>query len=542
MRSVLKCAAVMGALLLAPLPGLAADMALLLSNTDYPGRSFPRAADASDALARQLHRQGFEVSLIRNGSAAEAWEGARRFARRIDEAERVLVLVQGDIVSAGGEAWLVAPDAQSPDVLAIGSQGLSLGALLRMMEDRQGQAVMLVATLPGSPAPGAGLDAGLGPLAPPQGVSLLSGPSQNLLPVVGDALLQPGRSIGAVLSLAPKTVEGRGFLPRGVPFLPRPEGDQRLTEQDFWETVDILGTEDAYRGYLERYPAGQFAGLARQRLTGLETARGDAARAGEEALGLSLEQRRAIQRDLSVLGYETGGIDGIFGPSTRASIAAWQRANGLEATTFLTANQITRLSAQGAERNRILQEEARARREEMERRDRAYWERTGRDGTEAGLLDYLDRYPDGLFAEEANRQLAEIERRKRREAEAADRAAWERADAEDTRAAYLRYLEDYPDGAFARQARNRIAELEREEASRADTEAAKAEEAELMTNPVMRLLVKQGLRSQGFDPGIAGDRFDEQTRRAIRQFQRAYGLRVTGYVDRPTMVRLLAAQ
>lgn len=541
MRSVFGCAAVMGALLLAPLPGLAADMALLLSNTEYPGRSFPKAAEASDALARRLREQGFEVSLVRNGSAIEAWEGVRGFARRIGEAEHVVVLVQGDIVSAGGEAWLVARDGRSPDALAIGGQGVALGALLRMMEDRQGQALMLVAVLPDGPAPGAGLGAGLGRLTVPQGVSLLSGPSEDLLPLAGDELLRPGRSLGSFLSAAPKTVEGRGFLPRGVPFLPRSEGDGRLTEQDFWETVDILGTAEAYRGYLERYPGGAFAGLARQRLAGLESARSDAARAGEEALGLTLEQRRAIQRDLSVLGYETGGIDGIFGPSTRASIAAWQRANDFEATGFLTANQITRLSAQGAERNRILQEEARARREELERRDRAYWDETGRTGTEAGLLDYLDRYPDGLYAEEANRQLAEIDRRKRGEAKAADRAAWERAAAEDTRAAYRRYLQDYPDGAFARQARNRIAELEREEASRADIEAAKAEEAQLMTNPVMRLLVKQGLRSQGFDPGAAGDRFDDQTRRALRQFQRAYGLRVTGYVDRPTMVRLLAA-
>ncbi|WP_212523057.1 peptidoglycan-binding protein [Actibacterium sp. MT2.3-13A] len=542
MRSVLKSAAAIGALLLAPVPALAGDVALLLSNTDYPDRSAPRAAAAADALAQRLRQRGFEVSRITNAAAAEAWEGVRRFAGTLDAADRVLVLVQGDIVSAGPEAWLVARYAQSPDALAIGGHGVALGALLRMLEDKQGEAVMLVASLPDAPAPGDGLAAGLGALPVPQGVSLLSGRWDDLLPIVADELLQPGRSVGAFLATAPKAVEGRGFVPRGVPFLPRGQGDEGLTERDFWRTVDILGTEDAYRGYLERYPGGAFAALARQRLAELETSRGDAAQAGEEALGLALEQRRAIQRDLSVLGYDTGGIDGIFGRSTRASIAAWQRENREEATSYLTVGQITRLRQQAAERNRVLQEEARARRAQLERDDRAYWARTGAAGTEAGLLDYLARYPDGLFAEQANRQLTEIERRKREEARAADRAAWDRATAADTRAAYRRYLQEYPEGAFAEQARNRIDALDRAEVDREAVEAARQQEALLTGLPPLRLAVERGLAAQGYEPGPQDGTFDARTRRALRQFQRANGLTVTGYADRATMVRLLAGQ
>ncbi|MGC9371044.1 MAG: peptidoglycan-binding domain-containing protein [Paracoccaceae bacterium] len=542
MRRLFKPIALIGTLLLAPLPALARDVALLLSNSEYPGRAVPGAAEATDALARLLRQRGFEVSRVTNATAGDAWQGVRRFAEQADAADRVLVLVQGDIVSAGSEAWLVARYAQSPDLLAIGGHGVPLGALLRLLEDKQGQAVMLVSHLPDPAEPGAGLRAGLGGLRVPQGVSLLSGPWEDLLPLAEEHLLQPGRSVGGLLSAAPEAVEGRGFLPHSVPFLPQPQGDDRLTERDFWQTVDILGTADAYRGYLERYPGGEYQRLARQRLEELETARGDAARTREEALDLDIEQRRAIQRDLSVLGYDTGGIDGIFGRGTRASIAAWQRKNEIEPTSYLTANQITRLRGQAAERNRVLEEEARARREELERRDRAYWERTGRAGTEAGLSDYLARYPDGLFAEEASRKLAEIERRKRDEARAADRAAWEAAVEADTRAAYRRYLRDYPEGAFVRNAENRIAALEREEVDREQIEAARAQEKLLAGLPPLRLAVERGLAGLGYDPGAQDGSFDAQTRRAIRRFQRDYGLTVTGYVDRPTMVRLLGAQ
>lgn len=68
--------------------------------------------------------------------------------------------------------------------------------------------------------------------------------------------------------------------------------------------------------------------------------------AGNEAdLGLGPAQRQAVQAGLTRRGFDTGGIDGVFGPGTRNAIAAWQRANDLEATGYLTAAQYDRLVA-----------------------------------------------------------------------------------------------------------------------------------------------------------------------------------------------------
>lgn len=63
----------------------------------------------------------------------------------------------------------------------------------------------------------------------------------------------------------------------------------------------------------------------------------------EAQLGLGRQQRRAVQAGLTQRGFNTRGVDGVFGRGTRNAIAAWQRANDLTATGYLTAAQYQRL-------------------------------------------------------------------------------------------------------------------------------------------------------------------------------------------------------
>ncbi|HEX9858646.1 MAG TPA: peptidoglycan-binding domain-containing protein, partial [Paracoccaceae bacterium] len=69
---------------------------------------------------------------------------------------------------------------------------------------------------------------------------------------------------------------------------------------------------------------------------------------------------------------------------------------------------------------------------------------------------------------------------------------------------------------------------------------AKAAEAALGLSPMARQLVESRLASLEFNPGPADGTFDDTTRRAIRRFQRARGLPVTGYVTQETMVALMS--
>ena len=60
---------------------------------------------------------------------------------------------------------------------------------------------------------------------------------------------------------------------------------------------------------------------------------------------LDAEGRKALQTAMAWYGFYDGGIDGAFGPGTRNSMAAWQEANGFEATGVLSTKQRTALVA-----------------------------------------------------------------------------------------------------------------------------------------------------------------------------------------------------
>lgn len=53
---------------------------------------------------------------------------------------------------------------------------------------------------------------------------------------------------------------------------------------------------------------------------------------GPDATGLTLEDRKDMQRRLTSAGFDTQGADGVIGNNTKAAISAYQRANGLTVT------------------------------------------------------------------------------------------------------------------------------------------------------------------------------------------------------------------
>jgi serine/threonine protein kinase/peptidoglycan hydrolase-like protein with peptidoglycan-binding domain len=68
-------------------------------------------------------------------------------------------------------------------------------------------------------------------------------------------------------------------------------------------------------------------------------ARKAAAEASENALPLTSAARQRLQVALTVLGFDTRGSDGVFGPRSREMIASWQRARSQPDTGFLSAAQ-----------------------------------------------------------------------------------------------------------------------------------------------------------------------------------------------------------
>lgn len=66
----------------------------------------------------------------------------------------------------------------------------------------------------------------------------------------------------------------------------------------------------------------------------------------EAALRLSRRDRQDVQRSLAILGYSTGGIDGIFGRMTRIALSKWQVKAGLSATGYLAKESLQALRSE----------------------------------------------------------------------------------------------------------------------------------------------------------------------------------------------------
>ncbi len=132
--------------------------------------------------------------------------------------------------------------------------------------------------------------------------------------------------------------------------------DPRVMELELWNSVKASSSADDYKAYVERYPNGTFADLARTRMAALnrpatpstsavtsgpstEVRTAEASKATEDALGLDTDAWRELQRRLTHLGFATRGMDGRVGEGTRKSVAAWQSARGYPATSYLNKLQ-----------------------------------------------------------------------------------------------------------------------------------------------------------------------------------------------------------
>jgi peptidoglycan hydrolase-like protein with peptidoglycan-binding domain len=502
---------ILGAVVAVSLPFAtwAENLAVVVANSTYDSLSGPRISAAVDEAVRAFGEAGFEVVVIRDARFAGAASELSAARARIEAADRLAVLLAGNFAHDGRQTWLLTRDARAPDAFTVGAQAVPVGALLELAGAVPGASAVLLADETGRLRLGPGLTAGAAPVAPPQGVAVFTGSMRGILSTIRGGLLEPGQSLAEVAADLPSGVAASGFLSGAVSFRPeagaRPAPVAQRPEPPAQAPVQALDPEGA-----------------------------------EAALGLTRDARRSVQRDLELLGYDPRGIDGIFGRGTRAAIAAWQDANGAPATGFLTGNQVARLQEQGAQRSAELEAEAARRQAEEDRRDTAFWQETGAGGGEQGLRAYLERYPDGLYADRARAALEPYEADRRAQAAAADRAVWDTVRLEDTVQGYRGYLEQFPQGAFRREAEARIAQLQGAGTDDRAVAAARAEEAGVAGSVVARLLIEQRLRQVGEDPGAIDGTFDEAARRAIRRFQRARDLPVTGYVSQATLARLLA--
>ena len=533
------------AFLLATTQAVAGDVALVIGNENYAHGDDIRAADELLGSVEALEQSGFEVISGSDLTTADMTKLFAQFVEKADGSGRAIVALSGHFASVPGGTVFLATEADAPDFWKINSVGISIELLAQAMEKSAGGAVMVLGTESRDFALGDQATLGIGEIDAPQGVTVVQGDAGEVAEFVEISLPYRGITLKRMLIDYPQ-LKGSGFLSDLVPFRPQDDAgdlapvDETADERALWRATQTIGTQEAYKAYIDKYPGGIYAKQAREALDDIIEAPKRQAETAELNLNLSRNDRRQIQRNLSLLEFDPRGIDGIFGPGSRGAITKWQQVNGEAATGYVTRDQLVRLQAQADKRAAELEAEAAERQRQLERQDRAYWRATGQLGDEAGLRAYLERYPDGLFAEVALARLAPFEEARRAQAAAQDRADWDAAVSVDTEAAYQGYLQANPEGAFAEQAQARLAELEFQRKNAAALQAAERNEARLGLGQSTKRLVENRLEALGLKPGPVDGVFDETTRRAIRRYQDARRLQKTGYLNQATIVRLMA--
>ena len=163
----------------------------------------------------------------------------------------------------------------------------------------------------------------------------------------------------------------------------------------------------------------------------------------------------------------------------------------------------------------------------------AAWQRAASVNLVAAYRDYLDRYPRGANAAEARRRIAAASAPRRLDdvvqPDAPEAAAWSQAKRTNSAAAYREFLQKYPGSLFAGAARGRMAELE-EAANAPRQDPAAAAEAALNLSRAQRAQIQRQLTLLNHDTKGIDGAFGPDTRRAIQSFQRKGGVAPTGYL------------
>ncbi|KAG1649656.1 hypothetical protein GQR58_028761 [Nymphon striatum] len=425
-------------------PVWAGNVALVVGNEDFAhGRDLRAADEMLDAIA-PLEDAGFEVLQGSDLSAKEMGELVSELNAKVDGSGRVVIALAGHFGHSANSNWFIGTDADAPDLSGISAHSTSLEVLLEIAGRAPGGAVVTLGYETEAFEFGAGIKTGLGDIAIPQGVTVISGSSDDVADFTKDVLLIPGQTLATALASWPN-LAGQGYVSQLTAFLPLegeappvelkvdPDADQKA----FWKVTQEIGSLSAFETYLKRHPEGLFVEQAKSEIANIKAQPLLLAEAGEKELKLSRNRRREIQRALSLLEYDPNGIDGIFGRGSRAAIKKTPQG-------FLTLAQIERIQAQADRRSRELEELARIRKIELERKDRAYWRASGQRGDEAGLRAYLERYPDGVFAEIALARLQPFEDARRAAAAEQDRANWDAAVSVGSLAAYEGYVQGKP--------------------------------------------------------------------------------------------------
>jgi uncharacterized caspase-like protein len=173
--------------------------------------------------------------------------------------------------------------------------------------------------------------------------------------LIGDYTLNRGICIGTAAECPTLQEPARdGAAGAEVAALPAVAPPDRQTLEDLlWESAQHSNLRADYQAYLDAFPNGVFAQMAKNRIASLEEL--GVARSGtdwkseigtaetEKELNLTPAEQKEIQQRLTALDLYKGPATGAFNPPTRSAITEWQKSRGVALSSFLGPMQLAEL-------------------------------------------------------------------------------------------------------------------------------------------------------------------------------------------------------
>jgi hypothetical protein len=358
-------------------------VALVIGNAAYQNTT-PLNNPSNDAqdVAGALKRLGFDVVEGRDLDKRSMERLIRQYGTKLTGADVALFFYAGHGLQVGGQNYLVPTDARLAAEGDVDFESLPLNLVIKQMEREAKTSLVILDACRDNPlarnlartmgtrstSVGQGLAevrTGVGTLiafSTQPGYVALDGAGRNS--PYTEALLKyvevPGKDVSAVLVEVRNEVlkatngkqvpwehtslTGQVYLrsiatpPPAAPAIPpMAKSYDKEMEIAFWNSVKDSKSPAVVEAYLERYPNGTFAGLARVMVSQLKEQ--VQARAKEKVAALPVPEARpqapgpdpqvlarALQTELKRVGCDPGAVDGRWGPQAREALGDFARA------------------------------------------------------------------------------------------------------------------------------------------------------------------------------------------------------------------------
>jgi len=283
-----------------------ARIALVIGNAAYERANVGNAAGDARSVAETLRQGRFDVVTVENGKRADLQAAIESFSRKLRRGGVVVVFYAGQAVQLRGHNFLVPVDAPSQSAQDVARQVIDLDLILDpVIVSRPLSAVVFLDASRENPwqeAIGGGLK-GLAPVdrmesvavaavAPPGRTGSDTGAVAEWLKAIRtpnldmtaaltrtrEAMARQARRYpplwlsspppkGLVVTAPGRPVEiaqnSRAVIP--IPGSPAQTGQPDAYELSLWDTIKTSENAAEYKAYLDAYPSGRFAALARAR-------------------------------------------------------------------------------------------------------------------------------------------------------------------------------------------------------------------------------------------------------------------------------------